>query len=144
MRSLLPQVRASVIYQSDPKPCWKHSHIGLDSSERDREAWRRAWRETRHAQHLFSGICEAQRLKPVEAGGGRLEYSAGEGWLACGDAALAFDPLSSQGILSALYGGMLASRTVLRELSGIPATEQYEAKRTAIWQNVSGQSEEHV
>ncbi|MDQ3929057.1 MAG: tryptophan 7-halogenase, partial [Chloroflexota bacterium] len=35
----------------------------------------------------------------------RLESFAGEGWLATGDAAISFDPLSSQGIMTALFGG---------------------------------------
>ncbi|MGW2543826.1 hypothetical protein ACWC5I_23840, partial [Kitasatospora sp. NPDC001574] len=34
------------------------------------------------------------------------------GWVAAGDAALAFDPLSSQGILTALHTGARAGRTV--------------------------------
>jgi flavin-dependent dehydrogenase len=36
----------------------------------------------------------------------------GEGWIAAGDAATAFDPLSSQGILTALYSGLRAGETV--------------------------------
>jgi flavin-dependent dehydrogenase len=108
--------------------------------ERNREAWQKAWLETMYVQHLFPGMCDAQRLKPVEAGGARSERCGGQGWLACGDAALAFDPLSSQGILSALYGGMLASQAVLKELSGIPATEEYESKLTAIWHTYQGRA----
>jgi flavin-dependent dehydrogenase len=108
--------------------------------ERNQVAWQKAWLETKHVRHLFPGICESQRLKPVDAGGGRLVRCAGDGWLACGDAALAFDPLSSQGILSALYGGMLAGRAVVSELSGIPTAEKYEAKLTAIWHKYQGRA----
>ncbi|PSJ30557.1 NAD(P)/FAD-dependent oxidoreductase [Streptosporangium nondiastaticum] len=46
------------------------------------------------------------------AHGLRLSPPAGTGWLAAGDAALAFDPLSSQGILTALHTGAHAGRTV--------------------------------
>ncbi len=42
----------------------------------------------------------------------RLEPAAGEGWIAAGDAATAFDPLSSQGVLTALYTGMSVGEAV--------------------------------
>ena len=45
---------------------------------------------------------------------------AGDRWLAVGDAALALDPLSSQGILTAMYSGMLAGRALDTHLSGNP------------------------
>jgi flavin-dependent dehydrogenase len=48
----------------------------------------------------------------------RLDNFAGEGWLAVGDAALSFDPLSSQGILTALYTGMEAGLMLHAQLSG--------------------------
>lgn len=41
-----------------------------------------------------------------------LERVTGEGWLAVGDAATTFDPLSSQGILKSLRSGVLASYAV--------------------------------
>ncbi|EPD91940.1 MULTISPECIES: NAD(P)/FAD-dependent oxidoreductase [Streptomyces] len=41
-----------------------------------------------------------------------LDRVHGDGWIAAGDAALAFDPLSSQGVLTALYTGMTAGRAV--------------------------------
>jgi flavin-dependent dehydrogenase len=42
----------------------------------------------------------------------------GPGWLAVGDAALACDPLSSQGLLNALYSAVLAADAVGRALAG--------------------------
>lgn len=42
----------------------------------------------------------------------RLEPAAGDGWLAVGDAASAFDPLSSQGMLKALRAGVFASYAI--------------------------------
>ncbi len=44
--------------------------------------------------------------------------STGDGWLAVGDAALACDPLSSQGLFNALYSGMMAARAIRRTLAG--------------------------
>jgi flavin-dependent dehydrogenase len=48
----------------------------------------------------------------------RLSQCAGAGWVAAGDAACTFDPLSSQGILKALRGGKLASFVALDWLEG--------------------------
>ncbi|MEE8586474.1 MAG: hypothetical protein V3T83_16655 [Acidobacteriota bacterium] len=54
------------------------------------------------------------------AGTSRLERFWGEGWLAAGDAAISFDPLSSQGILTALYAGLKAAEALQSHLSGNP------------------------
>jgi flavin-dependent dehydrogenase len=43
---------------------------------------------------------------------------AGEGWFAAGDAAISFDPLSSQGLFNALYTGWAAAEACDRSLSG--------------------------
>ncbi|MFN0204509.1 MAG: tryptophan 7-halogenase [Bacteroidia bacterium] len=42
----------------------------------------------------------------------------GEKWLTVGDAALSFDPLSSQGIFNALYTGLAAAESCYRYLQG--------------------------
>jgi flavin-dependent dehydrogenase len=43
---------------------------------------------------------------------------AGEAWLAAGDAALAFDPLSARGLFNALFTGLAAAEAADRHLSG--------------------------
>lgn len=48
----------------------------------------------------------------------RLECVAGEDWLAVGDAASTFDPLSSQGIIKGLHSGICAARSICRYLRG--------------------------
>ena len=53
----------------------------------------------------------------ADAGTARLNQLGGPGWLAIGDAALSFDPLSSQGILNALYTGIRAGHAIGRSLS---------------------------
>ena len=60
----------------------------------------------------------AARPRIVAAGTSRLDRLTGEGWLAAGDAALSLDPLSSQGILNAVYSGMTASQAILAHLAG--------------------------
>lgn len=54
----------------------------------------------------------------VDACSGRLDRVAGEGWLAVGDAAISFDPLSSQGLLNALYTGLRGAEAVHAALTG--------------------------
>jgi flavin-dependent dehydrogenase len=55
-------------------------------------------------------------LRP--ASGSALDPCAGDDWLATGDAALTFDPLSSQGLLNALFLGLAAAETAHNRLSG--------------------------
>lgn len=54
----------------------------------------------------------------VPAGSSRLCPAAGDEWIAAGDAALAIDPLSSQGILNALELGINAASAIAQALSG--------------------------
>ena len=52
------------------------------------------------------------------ASGSVLDPCAGDDWLATGDAALTFDPLSSQGLLNALFLGLAAAEAAHTRLSG--------------------------
>lgn len=61
----------------------------------------------------------------VEAGGARLDRAGGDGWLAIGDAAMSFDPISSHGLLTALSTGLAAGETSL---------EEYQAFVDTTWQ----------
>jgi flavin-dependent dehydrogenase len=56
--------------------------------------------------------------RTAAAHSGTLSPVAGEGWAAAGDAAIAFDPISSQGIFNALFTGMAAGRALSAWLSG--------------------------
>jgi flavin-dependent dehydrogenase len=47
-----------------------------------------------------------------------LDPVAGEGWLATGDAAISFDPLSSQGLFNALFSGLAAAEAADSYLRG--------------------------
>jgi len=64
----------------------------------------------------------------------RLEEFFGPGWLAAGDAAAAYDPLSAQGILTALYSGLAGGRAVLGALDGAAsALDAYGERMAAIY-----------
>ena len=55
-------------------------------------------------------------LKALDASVQVGESAAGPGWLAVGDAVLSFDPLSSQGVLFALYSGIRGMEAVIHGL----------------------------
>ncbi|MGH2941842.1 MAG: hypothetical protein ACRDLN_03565, partial [Solirubrobacteraceae bacterium] len=68
------------------------------------------------------------------AHGARLTPACGDGWLAVGDAAVAFDPLSSQGILNALVTAQLGAAAVDRRLDGErQALADYDRRLAAVW-----------
>lgn len=74
------------------------------------------------ATQLISTTLQAYAIEApprlIDAGGSQLSPAAGEGWTAVGDAALAFDPLSSQGLLTALYTGLRGAESVIAALQG--------------------------
>lgn len=52
------------------------------------------------------------------AGASRLDQAAGPGWLAVGDAAMTFDPMSGDGVCRALRSGLDGAALALASLSG--------------------------
>lgn len=70
-------------------------------------------------------------VKAASANSARLGCSTGRGWIAVGDAALSFDPVSSQGILTALFTGMKAGQALAEKLSGYSDPFSNYAKRLA-------------
>jgi flavin-dependent dehydrogenase len=75
--------------------------------------------ETQHISRFVVDVVSGPRTEAAH--GSRLSPPAGDGWLAVGDAAIAFDPLSSQGILTALYTGRRGAGSLDRQLRGDPA-----------------------
>jgi flavin-dependent dehydrogenase len=56
----------------------------------------------------------------------RLEKMVGENWLAVGDAAATYDPLSSRGIITAINDSINASVTIIKHLNGdVQCLEDY-------------------
>ena len=83
----------------------------------NRHAWLEALSCTLHLRKLCEhGQWESPQA--CDASGGQLQCWAGERWLAVGDAALAFDPLSSQGIFNALYTGLRGAQAVQQAIMG--------------------------
>lgn len=110
--SLLPGRQMAVAFFSD-------TDLVRRSGVRTREGWLELACRTRHTR---------QRLERVEARGEpslhaaqsyRLDRFTGDGWLAVGDAATAFDPLSSQGIVKGLRSGILGSFAICDHFRGL-------------------------
>ena len=72
----------------------------------------------------LSALVEGCGFRPTSAHGylpahgSCLEPCAGKAWLAVGDAAVSVDPLSSQGLLNALFTGLAAAEAADRHLRG--------------------------
>jgi flavin-dependent dehydrogenase len=82
--------------------------------------WRSQLEQARHT-HARAKRCQPETgLITVSAATYRTERAAGERWLAAGDAAMAYDPLSSLGICTALESGLQAAAAIDRCLAGDP------------------------
>jgi flavin-dependent dehydrogenase len=73
--------------------------------------------------HLSAVLADCGFIEDGEAGftaahGTVLSHGSGEGWLAVGDAALAFDPLAAQGLFNALYTGLAGAAAAAGYCSG--------------------------
>jgi flavin-dependent dehydrogenase len=65
----------------------------------------------------------------------RLAAVGGDGWLAVGDAAQSFDPLSGEGLFHALFSGERAAQALLENFSGRSAAlADYAALSAALWE----------
>jgi flavin-dependent dehydrogenase len=82
----------------------------------------RQWRDQLSAMPIIGEILsDSQPCGPIivrSTQSRRLEPVVGEGWLAVGDCASRFDPLSSQGIVKAMRSGIFASYAIGDFLTG--------------------------
>ncbi|MBI3228717.1 MAG: tryptophan 7-halogenase [Burkholderiales bacterium] len=77
--------------------------------------WQQKLRETQHISQLCQINSQWAAPHATEACGSRLETPYGRGWIAVGDAAVAFDPLATQGIVTALQTGASAAQALLAD-----------------------------
>jgi flavin-dependent dehydrogenase len=75
---------------------------------------------TRHTQERLHKALPDSAPQVYAAHTQRLTQATGPGWLAVGDAASTFDPLSSQGIGKALRSGIWAAYAISDHLAGRP------------------------
>jgi flavin-dependent dehydrogenase len=75
----------------------------------DLEAWQKKLANSVHTKARLDGARMMMQPRVFAAQSQRLDSMGGTAWVACGDTAMTFDPLSSHGITKALRGGKLAS-----------------------------------
>jgi flavin-dependent dehydrogenase len=130
----LPNRRLAVAIASDPRTI-------KQNALRTRDGFLRHLGETSHVSAEL-GYCrfidDSQLI--CAAPSFFLDRVVGNGWLAVGDAASAYDPISSQGIHKALSDGIEAAGAIAASLGG-SATEldDYQISVTARFQHYLGQ-----
>ncbi|TCQ83109.1 flavin-dependent dehydrogenase [Rahnella sp. JUb53] len=79
-------------------------------------------------------ICDV-RVHVADATESHMVKVSGANWVAIGDAALSFDPLSSQGIYNAIYTGLRGAQAVLKILNDNDRTllMEYESRILSIY-----------
>jgi flavin-dependent dehydrogenase len=109
--ALLPDARMVVACMSDADIVRQHE---LKSPPQ----WLDHLCKTRHVRGRLRYAEPLTRPAALAAYSHRLDPLTGDNWLAVGDAATTFDPLSSQGIFKALRSGLLASFAILDYFKG--------------------------
>ncbi|HEV2200244.1 MAG TPA: tryptophan 7-halogenase [Bryobacteraceae bacterium] len=92
-----------------------------DLLPRDLKAGGSAWEQLLRNARLTSAPLDGGGIGNIairSARSSRLDRAAGAGWLAVGDAAAAYDPLSSQGIYVGLDSGLRAAEAVHEHFKG--------------------------
>ncbi len=121
----LPDNRAIVTLMSDRERWREHQFSRWES-------WQANLAKTRHVLELVAGATAIPIFSPPAAKQPRrkselqiqpafsqyLDMMAGDGWLAVGDAACTFDPLSSAGIYKALRSGIRAAEAIASYFTG--------------------------
>jgi flavin-dependent dehydrogenase len=92
--------------------CMTDADLGRELQLTDADSWTAALDAMPVLGALFRGARAEGPVIVRPAESRRLDPVAGDTWLATGDAASTFDPLSSQGILKALRSGTFASYAI--------------------------------
>jgi flavin-dependent dehydrogenase len=108
---IVPNGQLAVVAMTD-------SDIARANRLYDGASWQRWIAAAPHTRRRLDGAQLLSGPVVAPAGSHRLDRAAGENWLAAGDAASAFDPLSSQGIVKALDSGIAAAATIAQHLAG--------------------------
>ncbi|MFM9948304.1 MAG: FAD-dependent monooxygenase, partial [Saprospiraceae bacterium] len=91
------------------------------------EKWEQGLIAVPHTQQRVAQAQSAGEIQVWPAASQYLDALCGEGWIAVGDAATTFDPLSAQGIFKAMKSGIFGAYAALDYLAGkTNALEKYE------------------
>jgi len=119
--ALVPDKKIAVVCMSDIDIV---KRIGLTSSTK----WIELMNETRYIKDRVRDAEPVAAPSVHAAHSQHLERVAGDAWLAVGDAATTFDPLSSLGIFKGLRSGIMASYAIADYFKGSSSSlEKYEA-----------------
>jgi flavin-dependent dehydrogenase len=109
--ALVPNGNAVVAFMTDPAQIREFSV----------NEWPGFYRRLQRTRHISSFLSKADPIPELHIHSAASQFLLpviGEGWIAAGDAAAAFDPLSSLGIGHALSSGIQAARVVDTRLHG--------------------------
>jgi len=81
----------------------------------NRRSWHRAMEAAHITRERFRAMGPSASIGVTAASSWQSPVVAGREWVACGDAAVTRDPLSSQGVYSALTAGISAARSLLSD-----------------------------
>jgi flavin-dependent dehydrogenase len=130
--ALVPEEKIAVACMSDVDIIQKHR---LNSSA----GWFELMNRT---EHIKARVRQAEPLTDPSvhaAYSHRLERMTGDAWLAVGDAATTFDPLSSQGVFKGLRSGIMASYAIGDYFKGSQSSlEKYEAIQASEFEEYMG------
>jgi flavin-dependent dehydrogenase len=89
--------------------CMTDNDIARDLDLSEQEGWLQAFAHTGRLREWVGDAMPMGKpaMRPCQSG--RLDRFSGEGWLAAGDAAASYDPLSGQGLVQALRSGVAAA-----------------------------------
>jgi flavin-dependent dehydrogenase len=111
----LPGGKLIAVFMSDADLISRHAI-------RTAMGWRSLLGAARHTGARVKGCVQERRPAVVAATSSALHRVTGDAWVAVGDAAASYDPLSSQGVVTALEDGQRAGHAVRDWLQGNPDT----------------------
>jgi len=115
----------------DQRRTYAAFHVPAREAAVARANWRERLEGTRYLAPRLQGAGSFEPPRGSPAGGARLAPVRGPDWAACGDAAMALDPLSSQGLFSAIAGGAMLARALGSDRPD--ALDAYERRLEEVW-----------
>jgi flavin-dependent dehydrogenase len=147
---LLLEASESGWWYSAPLPDGRHVAVFMTDADllprgrARRDFWDEQLGRSTHTRQRLAAYRRPERLVLRPSHSFSLDRAFGRDFLAVGDAACAFDPLSSQGVLKALRSGLQAARSLLEHLDGRrEALAEHDAAVRADYHRYLGRRAEH-
>jgi len=101
----LPECKTALAFMTD-------ADIYAHALRRSSNFWQEQLKASVYTKARFVSSNTSSNPKPIASYSARMDSVAGANWLAVGDAAMSFDPLSSQGIYKAIESGIRATKLI--------------------------------